>query len=384
MEERKIQENKMNLSQGLLIASLSQGFIFQTIILLYSLMYILYLMKLVKRDCIELKNAKYYAYPNSQESEKTAKQNYKKNMLILLVLVFESLYRVVGLIDYIYIASKQAPQPVPEYKLTANCTLKNGTELALYFQWGTGYNILVGANWACLVFVLSLLCLLTEYITNTMFNNSKRSKRGFMSKYIIFSIVKCVLIQIFRPIPILYTPTLVLYLCVLVTDFYLLICLTIRLYRRLKGKCIDIKYHGSVEELSILKNFEENVKSYKYFSLILMTGFAMQVVGEFTQLVVSHIIGSLFENSCFYEVFYGIGVKGRFPLEIHGIGIFSEIATHLEFFGRNLFNLAIIIAYSVYSWKRVVKMYKQVRVYRYQVVKTSPTDPFIPKKQWFI
>ena len=157
-------------------------------------------MKLLKRDCIELKNAKYYAYPNSQESEKTARQSYKKNMLILSVLVFEALYRVVGFIDYVYIATKQASKPtVPEYQLTANCTLMQGSELALYFQWGKGYNILVSTNWASLVFVLSLLCLLTEHIINSMFNHSKISKKSFTSKYIIFSMIKCVLIQIFLP-----------------------------------------------------------------------------------------------------------------------------------------------------------------------------------------
>lgn len=338
-------------------------------------------MKLLKRDCIELKNAKYYAYPNSQESEKTARQSYKKNMLILSVLVFEALYRVVGFIDYVYIATKQASKPtVPEYQLTANCTLMQGSELALYFQWGKGYNILVSTNWASLVFVLSLLCLLTEHIINSMFNHSKISKKSFTSKYIIFSMIKCVLIQILLPIPILYFPALILYLSVLVTDFCLLVCLTIKLYRRLRGKCIEIKYHGSVEELAMLKNFETNVKSYKYFSLILMTGFAMQVAGEFILLSTAHIIRSLLDNPCYYEVFYGIDVVGGFPLEIHEVvRILSEIATNLVFLGRNLFNVALVIAYSVYSWKQVIKRYKQVRVYRYQIVVNDSTVPFIPK-----
>ena len=381
MMKREIREKKMYLSQSILIASLCSGLVLQPIIILYSFVYIIHLMKLVKRNCIELENAKYYAYPNSEASEKTARQNYKKNMLILAVLVFEMLYRVLGFTDYVYVTSKQASLPVAEYQLTANCTLKSGTALALYFQWGTGYNMLVGANWASLLFVISLLSLLTEHITITMFNHDKKPKRSFMSKYIIFSIIKCVLIQIFQPIPILYIPGLIFYILALSIDFSLMLNLTIRLYRRLKSKCIEMKYHGSVEELAMLKSFEENIKTYKYFSIILMTGFAMQIVGENILLLTEQVYGSVLENLCFYEVIYGIGLKGGFPLDTQGVvGILSEIATNVEFFSRNLLNITLIIAYSVYSWRQVVKTCKQVRVYRYHVeVNTSTLYPFIPK-----
>ncbi|KAI6654805.1 hypothetical protein LOD99_2684 [Oopsacas minuta] len=293
-------EEEMQISQTIFISVICAGLILQSIIILYSLGYIVYLVKLIQKDRDRSKNAKYRAQYKSKEIEQNAKDNYTKNRIILAVLVFEAIYRVVGIIDYFHILSKQHEVPVPEYQLTTNCSLRAGTQLALYYQWGTAYNVLVGASHATLVFVLSLMNVLTLHIIK-MINNYKNSKDHWVAVYLTYSIIKCIIIQGLPLFPVFILPVLVFYLGVLFADYVILLKLSKNLYCVLKRRCIEIKNHGSEEELNVLSSFEQNVKSYKYFSLILMMGFAMQIIGEFAQLTVQYFIGSALENPCFLK-----------------------------------------------------------------------------------
>ena len=354
------------IAQDILIIVLYLGLVFQFIIILYSLIYTFYLIQLTKKDR--------QALATKAENEgkiRSARNSYTKNKIIITILLFEVIYRVLGVVDYIHILRKQHTNPRTEYQLTANCSLKGGSDLALYYNWGIGYRVLVGANYASLVFPLSLICVLSLYTINT-FKDHNKLKNPKISFYLVFSIIKCCLIPILFTFPPLYLPVKETFIGILIADYILLLVLTRKLFHKLKRRCIDIKYHGSEEELNTLNSFEENVKTYRNFSLLLLIGLGMQVLGEFAQNTLT-IVGSLLQNACFFEVQYNI--KIGLNLTSRHLEIIEIVTTLVEFVSRNIFNITLIIAYSVYSYKHYVKMNKRVRVYRYQLVREP--DSFV-------
>ena len=345
----------VNISQDIFISVLYTGLLFQFVVFLYSLIFIFYLIHLIKKDRQTL--------ANKACNIKSARDSYTKNRIIVAILLFEVIYRVLGVVDYIHILRKQdKTHRVPEHRLTANCTLKEGSYLALYYDWGKGYVVLVGANYASLVLILSLICVLSLYTINT-FKNNKKSMDHKIAIYLVFSVVKCCLIVVLFNW--FYLGAAGLFIGVLLADYVLLLVQTRKLYHILKRRCIDIKHHGSEEELDTLKSFEASVPAYKYFSLLLMVGMGMQVLGQLVLYVIL-VMESVLENPCFFEVQYNM--KIRLDLASKPFGIAEEVVVNFGFICRNIFNITLIITYSVYSYKYIVKMRKQVRVYRYQIV----------------
>ena len=218
----------MEINEKLNYAILLMGLSGIIAILCYSILFLIYASKMVRKD-YKAKNAAKF---KSKEELQIAKENFTRDNIILAVLFFETLYRIVGVADILFIISKQGINS--EFSLAPNCSLQAGTSIELFYSWGWPYISLIGANYACNVFILSLVCILSIYIINIHITHQRVLSPMNLKFYTLYSIVKCVLIPISLFIVWSFLLGQIFYIAVFSIDYILYIITANKLHQILK------------------------------------------------------------------------------------------------------------------------------------------------------
>ena len=306
---------------------------------------------------------------------KNEQNSYTRDRIVFTILISEVIVRVLGMINIGYLNFSNGhnnDNDTRVVKLSEDCILVPGTSLYTLYVSGYAYNLLISLFLAFNVLVLSLLCYLNFFLIKT-YRNDHRMR--YLYGYLISSIIKVILIILLQPFPVTYLIAEILYLSCFTLDYILLILLTRKLYKLIRGRYIGLLYHGSEEDLKCKEREKRNMAIFKLFSTMLLISYGLLILGQCLQTIVQTLIGSLFENPCFFEQIYGITFQIEFMKQPYEMAAIASV--YLEFLLGSMFNLGLLLSYVGYLW--IVLKGRRRRVYRYHLERVSVREPLLDK-----
>ncbi|KAI6661090.1 hypothetical protein LOD99_13812 [Oopsacas minuta] len=302
--------------------------------------------------------------------------SYTRDRIVLAIIVFEIMMRVFCMVNIIILDSLQHQNNNITTinnntgRMKDNCTLVAGTSLYRVFTRGYGYNIVITIFISSNLFVISLLCFLNLFLIN-IYRNDKRKK--YLYGYLAFSIITCTLILILNPIIETYLISQTIYIVCFTIDYFLLIYLTLKLYKIIKKRYTELIFHGNEEELQHKGKERRNIRIFRLFTRVLLISYGFHVLGQNLETIIVSLIGSVLENQCWFRLTYGITYEIEFlrkPYEMSGIA-----SVYVQFMLGTLFNIGLLLSYLGYAF--IVQRERRRRVFRYHIERRSIREPLL-------
>ena len=125
---------------------------------------------------------------------------------------------------------------------------------------------------------------------------------------------------------------------------------------------------------------EKKVRTHKVFSLILIFGYGMEILGQTMEVLVVAVVGNLLFNPCWFRVTYYLDFNFSFERS-QFITILMSTAVYAQFIGGSLLNISLLLVYSMYTWEQIKIKYKQARAHRFQITRISSLSATLLNKR---
>ena len=283
---------------------------------------------------------------------------YVRDIFLCLISLDEGLQKFLELIDNIILQTRD-PKYVLYPNITNTCTINPISSLGFYYHRGPGYYFLYALINTSDIILLVLLNALTIFLVKSY---SEHPQWRSLKIFLILSIVATVLILIITPIQ--YTLILgnISYCLVVLVQLIIFSVQTKRLYFVLRQR----KLEAVSQQLSsrVIKHQEKLQRSFKYFSVFVITLLLIYFSGQWFEIIIVTVVGSVLENSCwfgyFFRIHYSIPFNSAVFQPIKQVAIYSQFITLLIMNGSLLGMYLAYLFYSFYKkgWitRRVINM----------------------------
>ena len=270
---------------------------------------------------------------------------YIRDVFLCFISIDEGLQKFLEIIDNILLQTRESNY-VLNPNISNTCTINPVSSLGFYYHRGPGYYFLYALINTTDIMLLVLLNALTIFLVKSY---SEHPQWGSLKTFLILSMVAVVLILIITPIQ--YTLILgnISYSVVVLIQLIILFVQTKRLYFVLRQR----KLEALSQKLSprVIKYQKKLQGSFKYFSIFVITLLLTYYSGQWLDIFIVTVVGSVLENSCwfghFFRIHYSIPFSSTAFQPIKLLAIYSQFVTLLMMNGTLL---GLYIAYLLYSF----------------------------------
>ena len=295
---------------------------------------------------------KHYSYETRQEIY-NLRTVYVRDVFLFLISLDEAGQKSLNIIDYILLQVRDSPYAINP-NLTDTCTINPVSSLGFYYHRGPGYYFLFALINTFDIFLLVLLNSLTLFLIKSY---SEHPRWRSLYIYIITSILFAALTLILTPIQYTLIPGNLLYAKIVLTHFVLLCLYTRRLYLVLRQRKREVVSQRMGDE--IIKQHHVILISYKYFSVAFLIVLVIYLSGQWLEIFVVTLIGSLLENSCWFGVVFGTYFS--FPYNAAVFQPFKLISIYSQFVTTLIMNFVLCLIYLLYIGYTIYYECKQSR-----------------------
>ena len=269
---------------------------------------------------------------------------YIRDVFLCFISIDEALQKFLEIIDNILLQIRD-PNFVLNPNISNSCTINPVSSLGFYYHRGPGYYFLYALVNTADIILLVLLNALTIFLVKSY---SEHPQWRSLKIYLTLSMVAIVLTLIITPIQ--YTLILgnISYSFIVLIQLIILSMQTKRLYFVLRQR----KLEALSQQLSphVIKQQEKLQLTFKYFSIFVITLLLIYFSGQWLDILIVTVVGSVLENSCWFGYFFRIHYSIPFSYTV--FQPFKLFAIYSQFITLLIMNGALLgmyLSYFVYS-----------------------------------
>ncbi|KAI6649807.1 hypothetical protein LOD99_6596 [Oopsacas minuta] len=287
---------------------------------------------------------------------------FVRDLFLCFISVDEGIQKFLEVIDSIVLQIRGTPSVI-SLNLSNSCTINPVSSLGFYYHRGPGYYFLYALTNTADIMLLVLLNALTIFLIKSY---SEHPRWRSLNIYLSISMVLTVITLIITPIQ--YTLILgnIAYSLIVLVQLIILIVQTRRLYFVLRQRKLEALSQKLAP--SVIHHQETLQRSYKYFSMFILALLLIYFSGQWLDIIIVTVIGSVLENSCWFGYYFNIHYSVAYSANV--FQPFKLVAIYMQFIGLLVMNGSLSLLYCAYLLYSCYQGYtlKKIASIRYTTV----------------